>query len=202
MQPFDIFFTFYGLLLGLAAAEVLSGVGAFTRERPLRSMELQSALLAFLIFLVICATWIDAYAFREAFDLSFASMACPVAAATAYYLSAVVVLPRDKADYDAMDGYFLRKKRFIITMLVIAELALLIIALPRIAEDFQIRPAIFWLLRVPMTFLVFGGWALLFIVQRRRAVIAALLIQIAVFTIPYWSQSWISRTIRATYGYV
>jgi hypothetical protein len=201
MDPFEFFFTFYGLILGLAAAEILNSVGAYARTKPLRAMEPQAALLAFLIFLVICATWLDAFAYRAVFELSFASMVCPIGAATAYYLAAVVALPKNKDGYDDMEKYFIQKKGFVIAMLAVAELFVMLITVPVLTEDFTDRPAIFWLQRVPMTFLVFGGWTLLFFAQRRRSIIVGLLLQILIFTIPYWSQGWIGRTIRAAYGY-
>jgi hypothetical protein len=60
LDRFSFFFGFYGLILGLAVTELLSGFAEFARRRRLRDLELQTALLALLVFVDICATWIDA----------------------------------------------------------------------------------------------------------------------------------------------
>ena len=41
MAQFEFFFAFYGLLLGLAVAELLQGVGSVMRARRIRSSGLQ-----------------------------------------------------------------------------------------------------------------------------------------------------------------
>jgi hypothetical protein len=201
MDQFSLFFTFYGLILGLAVTEILSSVGAYVRARPLRSMEMQSALLAFVVFLVICATWIDAWATRDDFSLSFASMWAPIGAATAYYLAAAVVLPKESEDYQDMAGYLMRRKSFVVSMLIAAELFVKVTYLPTFSRQIETTPAIFWLLAVPLNIAIFGAWLLLLLARSRRLVIAGALAQIVVFSIPYWSQGWISKVISASYGY-
>ena len=201
MDRFEFFFTFYGLILGLAAAEILSSLGAFVRARPLRSIEIQSALLAFLTFLVICATWIDAWITRDTFELSFASMFAPIGSATAYYLAAVVVLPKEETDYDSMGAYFLKRKNFVVSMLLAAEVFQKIVFLPIFAETLKDAPAVFWLLMFPVNLALFTLWGLLLIARRRRVIIAGIILQIVVFTIPYWSAGWASEAIARAYGY-
>lgn len=201
MDQFSVFFTFYGLILGLAVTELLSSVGAYVRARPLRSMEVQAALLAFLVFLVICATWIDAWATRNDFSLGFASMSAPIGAATCYYLAATVVLPKERTDYDDLAGYLTRRKSFVVWMLIAAELFVKVTYLPTFARQLETAPAVFWLLSVPLNGAIFGAWLLLLLARSRRLVIAGSIAQIVFFTIPYWSQGWISSAIRSAYGY-
>lgn len=201
MDQFSVFFTFYGLILGLAVTEILASVGAYVRARPLRSLEAQSGLLAFVVFLVICATWIDAWATRNDFSLGFASMWAPIGAATAYYLAAVVVLPKERGDYEDMSAYLTRRKSFVVWMLILAELFVKITYLPTFSRQFETEPAVFWFLAVPLNVAIFGVWMLLLLARSRRLVIAGSLAQIVIFTIPYWSQGWISGMIRDAYGY-
>jgi hypothetical protein len=52
MDQYSVFFTFYGLILGLAVTEILSNFSAYGRARLMRTFEPQSALLATLTFLV------------------------------------------------------------------------------------------------------------------------------------------------------
>ena len=201
MDQFSVFFTFYGLILGLAVAEILSSVGAYVRARPLRSIEMGSALLAFLVFLVICATWIDAWTTRNDVSLSLASMGPWIGIATAYYLAATVVLPKEQAEYDDMAGYLMRRKSFVVWMMIAGELLIKIPYLPAFSREIESAPAVFWLWSVPFNVALVGGWLLLLLARSRRLVIAAALAQIVVFTIPYWSYQWIGGIIRNAYGY-
>ncbi len=201
MDKFEFFFTFYGLLLGLAAAEILSSVGAYVRSRPLRTIEVQSALLALLTFIVICSTWIEAWWTRGSFELSFASMLPPIAAATAYYLAAVVVLPREESDYDRMEEYFARRKNFVVGMLIVAEVFVLVTFLPISVEMLRTTPALFWLQAVPLTVAILTAYVLLLLARSRRSAISAIVLQIIIFSMSYWSEGWISDAIKRAYGY-
>jgi len=201
MDQYSVFFTFYGLILGLAVTEILSSFSAYGGARPMRTIEVQSALLACLTFLVICATWIDAWTTRDDFSLSFAGMWAPIGAATTYYLAASAVLPKDKADYEDMEAYFVRRKRFVVWMLILAELFIKVTYLPIFSRQIETAPAVFWLLSVPLNVAIFVAWFTLLMARKRSVVIGATLAQLVIFTIPYWSVGWISAAIRRSYGY-
>lgn len=201
MDKFEFFFTFYGLLLGLAAAEILSSLGAFVRSRQLRTIEVQSALLALLTFIVICSTWLEAWFMRNTFEMSLASMLPPIGVATAYYLAAVVVLPKDETDYDNMGLYLASRKTFVVGMLIVAEVLVLAMFLPVSIDQLRMTPALFWLHSLPSTVAIFAGYLFLFLARGRRAVIAATSLQIALFGLIYWSEGFISGAIERAYGY-
>lgn len=201
MDEFEVFFTFYGLILGLAAAEILNSLGALARDGSLRAVRAQAGLVAFLTFLLICATWIDAWGVRTIFTLDFRSLWAPIGAATAYYLAAVVVLPRKSSDWGDMDAYFAERKSFIVATLVAAELFVTSMHLPMFEERLRTEPMVFWLFNVPLTLAIFGAFAAMFFARSRRANITAIICQIVIFTIPYWSYRLITNTIRETYGY-
>lgn len=201
MDKFEFFFTFYGLLLGLAAAEILSSLGGYVRSRPLRTIGVQSALLALLTFLAICSTWIEAWWMRDTFELSMASMLPPIGAATAYYLAAVVVLPKEQSDYDNMDGYLAGRKNFVVGMLIVAEVLVLAMFLPVSVDQLRTTPALFWLQSVPFTVAIFGTYAFMFVARSRFSVIGATVLQIVIFSMAYWTEGFISNAIKQAYGY-
>ncbi len=157
--------------------------------------------MAFLTFVLICATWIDAWTLRDTVTLDLRSLWAPIGAATAYYLAAVVVLPRESSDWDDMDAYFAKRKRFIVAALIAAELFLLVAALPAIAENLRTEPMVFWLLRMPLAIAIFVAFAAIFFAKSHRTTVAAIVTQIIIFTIPYWSYKLISNAIREAYGY-
>jgi hypothetical protein len=201
LDQFEFFFTFYGLLLGLAAAEILGSLGRFVRHGALGAIRAQSALLALLTFLLICATWIDAWSLRATYDLELRSLWAPIGTATAYYLAAVVIFPRESAAWDEMDSYFAKRKGFIIAALVAAELFVTVMSFPALAELYRSEPMVFWFHSMPLNLAIFGVFAAMYFVRSRRANIAAIVAQILVFTISYWSDGWVSNLIREASGY-
>lgn len=193
MDEFSFLFSFYGLILGLAVAELLAGFAGFVRSRPLRSIEAQTALLALLTFICICATWMDAWSTLRSMSRGFASLWAPVGIATSYYLAASVLFPRDPADYDDLAGYFARRKRFVIWMLLAGEVLVTVTFWPVFAEALRSRPDAFWFYHVPYNVLIKGSWIALLIVRGRPANLALMAFLILLFLIPYWSAGWINR---------
>lgn len=201
MEEFNFFFTFYGLLLGLAAAEVLAGLGAFARARPLRTLDPAAALLALLIFLVICATWLDAWTSRADFRLDFSSLAAPIGIATAYYLAATVVLPRDEGQFGRLVAYIDERKTFLVLAMVFAEVLVKVTLIPHFERQLAVRPAVFWLWSVPFNGLIFGSWAWLWASRSRRGTMAATVALIAIYSIPYWENGAFTAAVSRAWGY-
>ena len=100
MDRFSFFFAFYGLILGLAVAELLGGFAGIVRAHALKKLEAQTALVALLTFVLICATWVDTFTMDRAITLNFGDLWAPILVATFYYLAASVIFPRDPHDHD------------------------------------------------------------------------------------------------------
>jgi hypothetical protein len=197
MDRFSFFFAFYGLILGLAIAELLSGFARYARVRRLRDLEAQTALLATFTFLVICATWIDAWTTLQTVTLNLQGLWAPILIATSYYLAAALVFPHESDALDDLASYYRRRKRFVVGMLVAAELLVSVIFLPRYEDTIAHKPAVFWLFHVPFKALILGAYAWLMLARSRRSNIAALIALLIIFTIPYWTvggiSSWVDR---------
>ena len=101
--------------------ELLGGIAGMARERALRKIELQTGLLALLTFLAIVATWIDAWSSLRTVSLDLAGLWSPVLLATSYYLAASVIFPSDPADFEDLAAYYASRKRFVVAMLIAAE---------------------------------------------------------------------------------
>jgi hypothetical protein len=100
-----------------------------------------------------------------------------------------------------MDAYFATRKTFIITALIAAELFVTVMHYPAMSAQLHSEPMVFWLFSMPLTLAILGGFAAMFLAGSRRANIAAIIIQIAIFFISYWSYRLISNAIRGAYGY-
>lgn len=201
VDEFEVFFSFYGLLLGLAAAEILSSLGLLVRERSLRLLRARSAMLASLTFLIICASWIDAWSVRRFFALDFSSLWAPIGAATTYYLAASVVLPRKAEGFEDLDAYFEHRKRFVVLMLVAAELFVKVIYIPSFVEQFRERPMLFWLHAVPLNLMILATFAAMYFARGRAANLAAIGVQMILFVGSYWWASYFTNLIRVAYDY-
>jgi hypothetical protein len=200
LDKFSFFFAFYGLILGLAVTELLAGVARLVRAR-IRSIELQTALLALLTFLIIVATWIEAWETMRNVQLNLGNLWAPVLLATCYYLAASVVFPSDPADFDDLGAYYSSRKSFVVATLFVAELVVTVTYADIMAFLLANRPAEFWLWMLPFKFVILGAFAAIYLARSRRANLAALAVALLMFTLPYWQFGIVRETIARHFGY-
>lgn len=200
MDRFSFFFAFYGLILGLAVAEILAGLGRFVRSRSTHQLGMQTALLAAFTFISITATWIDAFNSLQAIVLDFRSIWPPVFIATCYYLAATVIFPSDLRDLDQMDVYYSERKKFVVVMLFICELLATYNFLPLIVNGISQAPASFWLFYLPFHVFLKASYIGLFFAKSRRANMAFLSILIFLLLFSYWDNGVIPNEIQHRYG--
>ena len=196
MDRFSFFFAFYGLILGLAVTELLSGFAGLVRARALRQIEAQTALLGLFTFIAICATWIDAWSTLRTVSLDFAGLWAPILIATFYFLAATVVFPRETAEYDRLALYFAERKRFVVAMLLAAELLVFLTFLDSFVQTLHTKPAVFWLYNVPYNVMIKGSMIAMLFVRSRRANLAFLIFLILLCLIPYWENGAIGDWIH------
>jgi hypothetical protein len=201
MDRFSFFFAFYGLILGLAVTELLGGFARMVRAKALRQLEAQTALLALLTFIVICATWIDAWNTLTQISLDFEALAAPILLATFYFLAAAVVFPSDPAEFGQLAAYYADRKRFVVAMLLAAEVLVTFTFRGIILDMIQNKPAIFWLWFLPYNVAIKGSYVTLLFVRGRTANVILLAVLILLFMIPYWENNAIAGVIARQYGY-
>jgi hypothetical protein len=200
LDRFSFFFAFYGLILGLAVTELLGGFARLVRARAVNFLEPQTALIAILTFIVICATWVDAWDSLQTITLSFEALAAPILLATFYYLAAAVVFPTDPADFPRIATYFAERKKFMVAMLFAAEIVEAYTFSSVYIDRLQHHPAVFWLWLLPYNIAIKGSFIALLFVRSRRANIALLSTLILLFLIPYWERGAIVRVISNLFG--
>lgn len=201
MDVFSFFFAFYGLILGLAVAELLGGFAGMVRGRALKKMEAQTALTALLTFVLIVATWVDTFWMSKSITLNFGDLWAPILVATFYYLAAAVIFPRDPRQYPHLRAYFAARRKFIIGMLFAAELVDLYLNRAYLTGKYHDDPASFWGWHVPYNFTVKAVFLALFLVRGRRATIALLVAQILIFIVPYWNHAAVDPEMKHLFGY-
>ena len=181
--------------------ELLGGFAAIVRARKVHKVEPQIALLALLTFVIICATWIDAWASERNVTLDFAGLWAPILIGTTYYLAASVVFPRDVATFDGLAAYYAERKGFVVLMLVIAELLVSVTYRSVYADLLAHRPAVIWLFQVPYKVAILAAYAGIWRARSRRANIAWLVVGLLLFLVPYWQYAGIREAISRAYGY-
>jgi hypothetical protein len=201
MDKFSFFFAFYGLILGLAVTELLGGFAGMVRAHALKKLEAQTALLALLTFVLICATWVDAFNMSQGISLDFDELWAPILLATFYYLAAAVVFPRETGQYGHLHAYFAARRRFVIGMLIAAEAVDHIANLGWYLDQHAHQPAHFWGWVMPYNLAIDGCFIALFFVRKRRTNIVLLSALILLFLAPYWHQGAIDRMAMDLFGY-
>ena len=201
MDQFSFFFGFYGLILGLAVAELLSGFARLVRARAVRKIDARTALLATFIFLLLCATWIDAFRNPEV-TLDFSGLWAPILIATCYYLAASVIFPTDEAEFDRLDDYFSERKWFVVAMIFSADIFYNIQLFGIYVSEFADRPANFWLVLLPFNLLINSLYIALLVMKGRRANIACLAGLNMAFVAIYWSSDWLSSMADQRLGHL
>ncbi len=126
MSQFEFIFALFGLLLGLSIVEVLGGLARAieARLRPDATMRIGwlTPLLGIFVLLDLLSFWQAAWTTRDIIGVSSHSLMAVTVFASAYYLAAHLVFPRDPAEHAELDNHYFRVKRIVLG----AMLALLV----------------------------------------------------------------------------
>jgi hypothetical protein len=182
-------------------AELLGGFAGMVRAHALKKLETQTALVALLTFILICATWVDSWQMLQGITLNFSDLWSPILLATFYYLAAAVIFPREAGQYAHLRAYFAARRKFVIGMLFAAELVDFYADRPYFIDAYVHRPGYFWGWLIPYNVVIKAVFLALFLVRDRRATIALLAGLILIFLVPYWDAGAIDRITMHLFGY-
>ena len=137
MEAFDFAFTLFGLVLGLAMAEVLGGFVRVLKARgtaPTGSAEVVTVrigwltpAIAVLLVLDLLSGWMLAWMARTVMPLTFAALLGGTAASALYYIAASLVWPDDPRSWPDLDAWFDRHKAQIASAIALANVGYLAI---------------------------------------------------------------------------
>ena len=114
MSNFEFVFSLFGLLLGLALAEVLGSLSDALQERRKLKVGWLTPLLGLLLVLDISSFWTVAWSIRDAFRPDYFHLLCGVLITGTYYFAACLVFPKDPAEWPDFDVYYFRHKRWLL----------------------------------------------------------------------------------------
>lgn len=114
MDAIEILFAFYGALLALAAAQLLSGLVRVLKHRDTVRLGWTTPLLVLLLIFDLAACATNGWQALGSADMSLRLVLTCMLAAGAYYMSATLVLPDNPADQPDLDAWFGQNKRFVV----------------------------------------------------------------------------------------
>ncbi|WP_213981659.1 hypothetical protein [Sphingomonas sp. dw_22] len=118
MGAFEFIFSLFGLLLGLSLAEVLGGLARAieARLRPNTAVRIGwlTPLLGAFVMLDLLSFWQAAWTVRDIIGVSGRTLMAITVFASAYYLAAHLVFPREAEDQPHFDAHFFRVRRIVI----------------------------------------------------------------------------------------
>lgn len=124
MDSFSFVFSLFGLLLGLALAEVLGGFGAALQERHKLRIGWLTPLLGLVVACDLTTFWAWAWATRKFVPPAFLVLLGALLVTGIYYLAARLVFPRDRKEWPNYDVYYFAHRHWVIGGIMLCNLLL------------------------------------------------------------------------------
>lgn len=121
MNEFEFYFSFYGLLLGLSAAEVASGLANSISSRRAVVIGALTPTLAAFVLLDIASFWMWSWATKDSVSISWGLMIGGLIVALTYYLAAALVFPRKSDEWLVLDDHYWEHKKYVVGGLTISN---------------------------------------------------------------------------------
>lgn len=178
MTPFEFFFTFYGLILGMAVAELLAGL-ARTLQAGLR-VSLLPALLVVFVVIDAATFWNQAWVIFRHAPFNLALLILGLVIAGAFYVAASLVFPREPDAKTDLDAHFWRHRRTVLLCLLAANVTVATVFLI-VANATGDIAAMNLGLRFWLGFVVFSLGTLIAAVAKGRRVVTGALVVLLLY---------------------
>jgi len=106
LSPFEFFFSFYGLLLGLSVAVLATGAARAFKHRRTRPVGWLTPLLAVFVALDIATFLEAAWVNYRALPVSYGLLVGGLVVAVVYFIAAALVFPDDSDRPAPLDEHF------------------------------------------------------------------------------------------------
>ena len=122
MTNFEFVFSLFGLLLGLALAEVLGGFGIAIQHRRKVRIGWLTPMLGALVALDVTSFWLIAWGIRDAVSADYASLLGGLIVIGLYYFVAKIAFPDEPADWPDFDTYYFDHRKWVLGGVVLCNL--------------------------------------------------------------------------------
>ncbi len=120
-EAFAFMFSFYGLLLGLAVAEVASGFSRAYDERHIRRLGAVAPLFGALLLVDLITFWMNAWAYRDLAEVRYLTAIAVALVALLYYFAATQVFPK-ATEKDTLDNHIMEHRRVVVFCVLASNL--------------------------------------------------------------------------------
>jgi hypothetical protein len=122
MSAFDLDFSLFSLLLGLALVQVLSGLVQTIQSPDRVKIGWLTPLLGLFVILDLTSFWTIAWSLRDAAPPRFIALLYGLLVMGLYYFAASLVFPTRPEDYPNLDQHFFRYRRTIVGAVIACNL--------------------------------------------------------------------------------
>lgn len=119
MSGFEYLFTFYGLLLGLAVANVATGFADMWRSREDIGPGWTTPLLGLFILLAAAQQWVSYWAARDGLTMEPATLLISMAVAFPYIFVSTGMFPRQQDRWRSLEDYYAAHSRVLMGALAL-----------------------------------------------------------------------------------
>ena len=163
MSSFEVYFSFFGLLLGLSVAQVANGIGHALVARKSITFGWLTPLLAIFVLLDISSFWVWAWGGREVIDVDYASIHVGLIVTIAYYVAAVLLFPLPSGNWEKLDEHYWSNKRLVVGGIMLANAIV-------VTHGLVTRPELLTLLRFWLLQPLYWLPLIVMLFSRRRSV--------------------------------
>ena len=123
MSPFQLYFSFFTLIIGLAVAAVARGFGTLWQSRRSARVGYLTPLLAAFLLLDMSRFWLALWTRQEIPSLGSLALASVLCVTLPYVFVTTIMFPAQPADWEKLDDYYLSHSRPIFVALLASKLA-------------------------------------------------------------------------------
>jgi len=122
MSNFEFVFSLFGLLLGLALAEVLGGFGTAIQSRRKVRIGWLTPLLGLLVAMDLTSFWMVAWSARDLVPPTYASLLGGLLVIGLYYFVARITFPHEASEWPDYDDYYFEHRKWVLGGVVLCNL--------------------------------------------------------------------------------
>ena len=137
MSDFEYFFTFFGLILGLAVAELSVKFADAVDAHMRRRIGALTPLLAIFVLMDLASLWMWTWSVREIIAVSWRTIFLGLFLAVTYFMAASLIFPRIESRWESLDEHYWARKRLVIGGVLLVNTVTLFLQMGRRLPDWD-----------------------------------------------------------------